>query len=334
MNRSNAEAASLPHAAIPGRSRLRQILQAGGFALTAEITPPVSANLADLLAKASPLKDLADAVNVTDGAGARAHLESTVSAHTLLQQGIEPILQLTCRDRNRIGLQSQLLGAAALGICNVLVLKGDDPTKGDQPEAKAVFDLDAAGLAAMAVSIRDRGELPHGRKVAGSANFVVGVADCPIDPPPGWVPAGLIKKLEAGAEFAQTQFCMDAGVLRRYVARLAEAGITQRLSLLVGVAPLASAKSARWIKNNLYGAIIPDWIIERLDNAGDPLAEGRAICIDLLKEYAEIPGLGGAHIMAPLNEHAIPRVLEALRTAGSPLRAARGAEDTPSAAGR
>jgi methylenetetrahydrofolate reductase (NADPH) len=127
---------------------------------------------------------------------------------------------------------------------------------------------------------------------------------------------------------------MDAGVLRRYVARLAEAGITQRLSLLVGVAPLASAKSARWIKNNLYGAIIPDWIIERLDNAGDPLAEGRAICIDLLKEYAEIPGLGGAHIMAPLNEHAIPRVLEALRTAGCPLRAARGAEDTPSAAGR
>jgi methylenetetrahydrofolate reductase (NADPH) len=163
------------------------------------------------------------------------------------------------------------------------------------------------------VSIRDQGQLPHGRKVGGSAHFFVGVADAPIDPPPGWTPASLTKKVQAGAQFAQTQFCMDAAVLRRYLARLEESGLTERLSLLIGVAPLTSAKSARWIKNNLFGSIIPDWMIDRLDKAGDPLAEGRAMCVDLLKEYAEIPGVSGAHLMAPLNEHAIAQVIESLR---------------------
>src|SRR5277367_2022756 len=284
----------------PGRSRLKRILEAGQFALTAEITPPASSSLSELLGKAAPLKGLADAVNVTDGASARAHLESTIAASALLQDGIEPVLQLTCRDRNRIALQSQLLGAAALGLTNLLVLRGDDPKAGDQPDAKPVFDLDSVGLATTAVSIRDHGQLPYGRKVGGSAHFFVGVADSPIDPPDGWAPAGLIKKVEAGAEFAQTQFCMDANVLRRYMSRLKESGVTDRLHVLVGVAPLASAKSARWIKSNLFGSIIPDWIIERLDKAADPLAEGCAICIDLLRQYAEIPGVGGAHIMAPL----------------------------------
>jgi methylenetetrahydrofolate reductase (NADPH) len=315
MNRSSnlsPEVATL-HGVASRRSRLQQILESGRFALTAEITPPASSDLADLLAKAAPLKGLADAVNVTDGAGARAHLESTIAASVLLQHGIEPILQLACRDRNRIALQSQLLGAAALGITNLLVLKGDDPTRGDQPEAKAVFDLDTAGLAATAVSIRDAGQLPHGRKVGGAAHFFVGVADAPIDPPAGWSPSGLAKKVESGAQFAQTQFCMDAAVLRRYLARLAESGFDKRLHLLIGVAPLASAKSARWIKSNLFGSIIPDWIIERLEKAADPAAEGRAICVDLVKEYAEIAGVSGVHLMAPLNEQSIPPVIESLR---------------------
>jgi methylenetetrahydrofolate reductase (NADPH) len=299
----------------PGRSRLRALLKAGEFALTAEVTPPASSDLRELLAKAAPLKGLADAVNVTDGAGARAHLDATVASVALLQEGIEPILQLTCRDRNRIALQSQLLGAAALGITNVLMLKGDDPRAGDQPDAKPVFDLDTAALAATAVCIRDRGELPYGRKVGGSAAFFVGVADAPVDPAPDWAPVGLIKKVEAGAEFAQTQFCMDAKILRRYLERLRESGLVGRLPLLIGVAPLASAKSARWIKQHLFGSIIPEWMIERLDKASDPRAEGRALCVDLLKEYAEIPGVSGAHVMAPLNEHAIPAVIEAFRQA-------------------
>lgn len=292
--------------------RLQRILEKGQFVLTAEITPPASSDLAELLAKAAPLKGLADAVNVTDGAGARAHLESTVAASVLLDNDIEPILQLTCRDRNRIALQSQLLGAAALGIDNLLLLKGDDPTKGDQPEAKAVFDLDSAGLAATAVEIRDHRRLPHGRPVGGAADFFIGVADAPIDPPPGWIPASLIKKVESGAQFAQTQFCMDADIVRRYVARLADSGLG-KLHLLVGVAPLASAKSARWIKSNLAGSIIPDPFVDRLERARDPAAEGRAICIDFVKQLREIAGVGGAHIMAPLNEAAVVEVIEALR---------------------
>jgi methylenetetrahydrofolate reductase (NADH) len=313
MNRSSTLSPQVANLQAPARSRLKQILDSGRFAFTAEITPPASSNLAELLAKAAPLKGLADAVNVTDGAGARAHLESTVAASTLLQHGIEPILQLTCRDRNRIALQSQLLGAAALGIANLLVLKGDEPSKGDQPDAKAVFDLDAAGLAATAVAIRDHGRLPNGRKVGGTAHFFVGVADAPVDPPEDWSPASLTRKVEAGAQFAQTQFCMDAGVLRRYMGRLVQGGLTERLHMLIGVAPLASAKSARWIKNHLKGSVIPDWVVDRLDKAGDPQAEGLAICVDLLREYAEIPGVGGAHIMAPLNEQAIPALIESLR---------------------
>jgi methylenetetrahydrofolate reductase (NADPH) len=288
-------------------------LAARKFALTAEITPPVSSDLAELLAKAAPLKGLADAINVTDGAGARPHLDSMVAALALLNEGMEPILQVTCRDRNRIALQSQLLGAAALGITNLLLLKGDDPRAGDQPDAKPVFDLDTAALAATAAGIRDRGELPYGRKVGGSADFFIGVADSPMDPAPDWMPVGLTKKLEAGAQFAQTQFCMDAQILRRYIARLRESGIGDRMPLLIGVAPLASAKSARWIKQHLFGSIIPEWMIERLDQASDPQAEGRAICVDLLEEYAEIPGVSGAHLMAPLNERAISTVIEVFR---------------------
>lgn len=294
-------------------SDLRQRIRSGAFVLTAEITPPLSADPKDLLERAAPLKGLADAVNVTDGASARAHLESTVAAYLLLRSGIEPILQLTCRDRNRIALQSHLVGAAALGIVNVLALTGDDPKAGDQPDAKPVFDLDSTALVATAVSIRDEHRLPYGRAVAGSPDYFIGVADMPLDPLGGWQPLSLKKKIDAGAQFAQTQFCMDTDVLRRYLARLGEHGLLAAFSVIVGVAPLASAKSARWIVDNLKGSIIPDWIVVRLDAAADPKAEGEAICTDLLAEMREIPGVSGAHIMAPLNDAAIPRVIERFR---------------------
>ena len=295
---------------------LRDKLNSGKFVMTAEVTPPLSSDPKDLLDKALPLKGFADAVNVTDGASARAHLDSMIAATILLQNGIEPILQLTCRDRNRIALQSELVGAAAMGIQNILVLTGDDPKKGDQPDAKPVFDLDSAALIATAAHIRDKGELPHGRKVGGEFHFLIGAADAPSDPKEGWVPSGLLKKIESGAEFAQTQFCMDTGVVRRYMARLAEHGVTDKLKFLIGVAPLASARSGRWMKENLFGTVIPDWIIERMDKAEDPKAEGQKIAVEVLLELSEIPGVSGAHLMAPLNEHAIPGVIEGVRAAG------------------
>jgi methylenetetrahydrofolate reductase (NADPH) len=286
---------------------LKEKLASGRFVMTAEITPPVSCNAADLVAKAAPLKGLADAINVTDGAGARAHLDAVAAAAILLREGIEPILQFNCRDSNRIALQSELMGAAALGIRNLLLLKGDDPRQGDQPEAKPVFDYDTAALTKVAAALRDRGELPTGRKVGGRAEFFIAAADVPIDPPAGWQPNSLKGKIEAGCEFVQTQFCMDAGVARRYLARLAEHGVT--LPFLIGISPLRSAKSARWMKEKLFGTIIPDAMIARLEAAGDPAAEGRRLCLDLMRELAAIPGVAGVHIMAPGNEAAIADVI-------------------------
>jgi len=292
---------------------LERRLRAGEFAITAEITPPLSVNPQDLVDRALPLRGLADAVNVTDGASARAHMDTLTSAALLARSGLEPVLQLTCRDRNRIALQSLLLGAAAQGIRNMLALRGDDPSVGDQPDAKPVFDLDATALLATAATMRDRHQLPNGRAIEGSIEFFLGAADMPIDPPADWIPASLLRKLEAGAQFVQTQFCMDAAVLRRYMARLADHGIPERIYLLIGLAPLASARSARWIRDRLFGSIIPDALIERLEAAGDPKAEGRRICVELMHEYQEIPGVAGVHLMAPLNEAAVPAAIAEFR---------------------
>jgi methylenetetrahydrofolate reductase (NADPH) len=273
----------------------------------------VSADRGELLAKALPLKGLADAVNITDGAGARPHLGAVTAAAILVEQGIEPVLQLTCRDRNRIALQSDLLGAAASGIRNLLMLRGDDPSAGDQPDAKAVFDLDPRALLETARRMRDAGELPTGRKFSGRADFFLGSADNPVDPPPGWKPASLQAKIDAGAQFVQTQFCMDAGVVRRYMARLAELGMADKLSFLIGIVPLRSAKSARWIKEKLFGAVIPDALIDRMERAGDPATEGRRICIDMVRELTDVPHVTGVHIMAPGNDAAVPEIIKAAR---------------------
>ena len=205
-------------------SLLQARLGSGQFVVTAEITPPVSTDPAEFLRRALPLKGLVTAVNVTDGAGAKVHMSSLAAAHFLVQNGIEPIFQMTCRDRNRIALQCDLLGAAALGIRNILVLAGDDPKKGDQPDAKAVFDVDSRALIAMAHGLRSEKKLPSGTPIEGAFNLMIGAADIPLDPPADWSPKGLLAKAAAGADFVQTQFCMDTGIVRRYAQRLREIG--------------------------------------------------------------------------------------------------------------
>jgi methylenetetrahydrofolate reductase (NADPH) len=296
----------------PPHSSLAQRLAAGRFVITTEIVPPVSCSPDDLTAKALPLRGLADAVNVTDGAGAHAHMSATAAAALLVGIGIEPILQLTCRDRNRIALQGELMGAAALGVRNLLLLRGDDPTAGDQPEAKPVFDLDSRTLTQTARAIRD-GRLPHGVQVAAAAPFFIGAADVPIDPPPGWQPDTLMAKVKAGAQFIQTQFCMDTAILRRYAGRLAEAGLSGRVFLLVGVSPLRSAKSAAWMRRHLFGTIIPETMVARLAQADDAAGEGRKICVETIEELSLIPGVAGVHIMAPGNAAVVPEVIAAAR---------------------
>jgi len=292
-------------------SELQRQLRSGTFVVTAELTPPVSSDPTEFIDRALALRGLVTAINVTDGAGARSHMSSLAAAHFLVKNGIEPILQLTCRDRNRIALQGELLGAAALGIRNVLALRGDDPKTGDQPDTKAVFDLDTTGLLAMAHRMRSEGRLPTGTQIKGRVKLVLGAAELPVDPPADWRPDGLKAKLEAGADFIQTQFCMDAGVVRRYAARLLDLGIAQRLPILIGVAPIASVRSARWMKEKLYGALIPDEIVARLERAADPKSEGKKICIELMQQLVETPGIAGVHVMAPQNHAALAEVIAA-----------------------
>ena len=278
---------------------LRRLLASGRFAVTAEVTPPLAADAGALLAKAAPLKGRVDAINVTDAAGARVAMSSFAAAAILAQDGIDPVCQVTCRDRNRIALAGDLIGAAAQGVTNILVLYGDDPSGGDQPDAKPVHDLDSKAVMQMARQMRDEGVLPSGRAIESPPQFFIGAADTPRDPEPDWQPSGLQAKREAGADFVQTQFCFDLAMARRYLARLNEAGITERLKMLVGVGPIASARSARWMRDNLFGVSVPEHVIDRLDGATDAAAEGRRICIELIQGLSETPGVAGVHVMAP-----------------------------------
>lgn len=295
----------------PPASGLERALRARRFVLTAELTPPVATDPEALLSRAREIRGLATAVNLTDGAAARAHMSALAAAHLLAQAGVEPVLQLTCRDRNRIALQGDLLGAVALGVRNVLVLRGDDPAAGDQPEAKPVFDLATTELLALAARMRRERRLPPGTPIEGAVPLVLGAAETVVDPAPGWRPEGLLAKLRAGADFVQTQFCMDPAVARRFAARLLELGIAERLPVLVGVAPIPSARSARWMRDKLYGSVIPDALIERLERAADPRQEGRAICVETIRALAATPGVAGAHVMAPVDHAGLAEVLRA-----------------------
>lgn len=317
------EAALAQPAAAATRSPggLEAALRAGRFVVTAETSPPDAGAPAPLLARALCLKGVADAVNVTDGAGAKAHMSALAAAALLARNAIEPVLQFTVRDRNRLALQGDLLGAAALGVPNILCLHGDDVKAGDQPQAKPVNDIDSRELMRTAKRMRDEGTFPSGRAIEPRPRLLIGAADTPQDPKPGWKPDGLMAKIEAGADFVQTQFCFDTAMLRRYLDCLAQHGLTERLFVIVGAGPLASAKSARWMNDNLFGVSIPEAIIARLEKATDQKAEGRRICVELLQELSETRHVAGAHLMAPRQEAAIAEAILAAGVRGRPRAA-------------
>lgn len=299
----------------PGR--LERVLTEGGFAITAETTPPLSADPAKVVQRTADLKGLVHAVNVTDGAGARAHLSSFAAAYFMQRENdLEAVLQFTTRDRNKLALERDLLGVSGFAIPNVLCLSGDPLSKGDEPEATAVNDIDSAGLVATAAMMRDQAQLPSGREIEPPPRYFIGVADMPIDPSADWQPKNLMAKIEAGADFAQTQFCFDMAVLGRYLARLEEFAIPERLPILVGLAPLASARQARWMRENLFGTIIPDALIERLESAPHARAEGRRICVELMGALKEMPGVAGVHLMG---HQAEPQIALTIRESGLSL---------------
>lgn len=294
-------------------SKLRNKIRAGQFVITAEIVPPLSAGPAKLLHEAEQFEGLVDAINVTDAAAGRTSMSSFASAAILAANGHEPILQVTCRDRNRIALAGDLIGAAAQGIENLLVLRGDDPKGGDQPDAKPVFDFESIDLLVLARDLRDKKALPSGRAVDSPPTFFIGGADVPRKPDDKWSPVPLQKKIDAGADFVQTQFCFDLDVARAYIDRLRKEGILDKLAVIIGVGPIRSAKSARWMNENLFGVHVPEPIIARLDAAADQAAEGRRVCAELIRGLREIEGVAGAHLMAPAQgPDAIAAVLKSL----------------------
>lgn len=291
------------------QSRLKRLLEAGAFVVTAETTPPVSSDPTALLEATASLRGWADAVNVTDGAGAKSHMSSLAAASLLMQAHIEPVLQFTVRDRNRIALQNDLLGAGALGISNILCLTGDDVSAGDQPDAKMVMDMDSRSLMALARDMRDTLQLPTGRPLGQSPNLFIGAADAPREPDEQWSTANIQSKIDAGAQFFQTQFCFDVPLVQRYMQRLTDEGVLEQTYFLIGIGPIASAKSARWMNQNLFGVDIPGSIIDRLDQANDQAAEGRSVCLELIQELREVSGVSGVHLMGPRVERSAAQVI-------------------------
>jgi 5,10-methylenetetrahydrofolate reductase len=292
-----------------GGSRLAEALDRGTFVVTAELSPPDSADPADVHARLAPFRGYVDALNVTDGSGANCHMSSLGVSVLLLRAGCEPVMQVSCRDRNRIAIQGDILGAAALGVRNLLCLSGDHVSNGDHPGAKHVGDLDAVTLLAAARIMRDEGRFLSGRKLTTPPRLFLGAADNPSAPLPESRVARLAKKIEAGAQFLQTQYCFDLDRLERYMAMVRDAGLAGRARILVGVGPIASAKTARWLRTRVPGVHIPDAIVERLERAERPREEGKRICIELIRRIREIPGVAGVHVMAPKQDHLVPEIV-------------------------
>ncbi len=291
-------------------SKLAQVLQAGQFAMTAETSPPDSSSPQSVLDRVVCLKGMADAVNVTDGASARVHMSALAAAAIMAREGIEPVLQQTTRDRNRLALQGDVLGAAALGIHNFLCLTGDKMAAGDQPDAAEVFEIDSGELMRQMRDMRDAGTYPSGREINPAPSLFLGAAEMPAEPGDNWPAARLQAKIDNGTQFFQTQYCFELEKVKRYCRALVDGGFTEQAHFLIGIGPLASARSARWMNENLFGVHVPDEIIKRLEAADDQKAEGRAICAELLQGFSEIEGCAGAHLMAPHGEASCAQVIK------------------------
>ena len=261
------------------------------------------------------LSEVADGINATDASGANVHMSSVAICALLTQAGYEPVLQISCRDRNRIAIQGDLLGAAAMGVKNVLCLTGDDVSAGDQPQAKRVFDFDSIRLLNTAKIMRDQGQFLSGRKLEVKPNLFLGAASNPFVQPFAWRPQRLAKKIEAGADFIQTQYCFDVARFRSFMAQVRDMGLHEKAYILVGVGPLRSDKTAEFIRTKVPGIVIPDEVVDRLRKTPKEkkVAEGKQICIEIIQQIREIEGVAGIHIMAYRQEEL---VVEIVREAG------------------
>ncbi len=294
-------------------SRLEKVLKAGHFAVTAECGPPKGADVSVVETKARHLVGCVDAVNVTDNQTAIVRMSSVAACTILKQMGLEPILQMVTRDRNRIALQSDLFGAYALGIRNVLCLTGDHQCFGNQKQATGVFDLDSIQLVRTVKDLRDEGKMIGGEEIKCPPKMFIGAAENPFADPTSWRVVRLGKKVEAGVDFIQTQCIYNVDVFKKFMAQAVDMGLTEKVSILAGITPLKTAAMARYMAKNVAGMDIPTALIDRMAAVPkeDQAREGIKIAAETLQQVREIKGVAGVHIMAIEWEDRVPEIVKA-----------------------
>jgi methylenetetrahydrofolate reductase (NADPH) len=291
-------------------SNLEKVLDAGKFAVTAEIGPPQSSNPEPLTHHAKMLKGFAEAFNLTDNQTAVVRLSSIASAVIIMRESIEPVIQMTCRDRNRIALQSDLLGAAALGVRNVLCLTGDHQIFGNEKGAKNVFDFDSIVELQVFDALRREGKLVGGEVIKDPPKVYLGCAENPFATPYEFRVSRLGKKVAAGADFCQTQAIFDMDMFEKWMDEIRSRGLDKKIHILAGVIPMKSAGAARYMKNKVPGMIVPNHIVDRMKSAKDAKEEGIKLCLEQIDHLKTVKGVHGVHIMAVAWEEIVPKIVE------------------------
>jgi methylenetetrahydrofolate reductase (NADPH) len=283
----------------------REAIQKQDFVVTAELNLTRESDARAVVEQATVLGAQVDAIQVPDSPDARVQMTPLAVSSILLRNGFDPIAHLSCRDRNRVALESELLSLGAMGVTSVLLLRGDELPGDHRPRIKQVFELGGKKLIESARTLADD------PTVASAPDFCIGTVATVFNPKAAWQPGSLLAKVEAGARFIQTQLCFNTAALGRYMTHLVEARLTWRASIIVSVAVLPSAVSARWLRENLRGSLVPNKVIRRLEQARNPEQEGVAICAEILQELREIPGVSGAHLMTPGDPETIPAAIRA-----------------------
>ncbi len=293
-------------------SKLEKVLEAGKLAVTAECGPPQGADAEIVRKKASYLKGYVDACNVTDNQTSIVRMSSLAACLIVKEVGIEPLLQMVVRDRNRIALQSDILGAAAHGIGNILCLSGDHQIFGQDPGAKNVFDIDSIQLVAMAKLMRDEGKLPSGKELEGSPRMLIGAAVNPFADPFDFRVTRLAKKISAGVDFVQTQCIYNLDKFEQYMHQVRDRGLTEKVHVLAGVTPLKSTGMAKYMRTKVAGMDIPDGVIQRMKDAGKERGkeEGLDLLCETIERLKKIDGVRGVHIMAIEWEEIVPEIVK------------------------
>src|SRR5215470_8902166 len=291
-------------------SALRRSLESAQTTVTGEVGPPRGADPEAVRRKVEPLRGWLDAVNIPDGQSAHVRMSNWAGSLLALAAGVEPVMQVTCRDRNRIALQSDLMSAAALAIPNVVLMTGDHPRFGDHPDAKPVFDIDGVQLVWTARTMRDEGRLLSGRKLDPPPSWLIGTVENPFAAPQRFRAARLAKKVAAGAEFVQTQFVFDVPLFARFMADVRDLGLTEQCTVLAGIGPIRSPRALNFMRTQVPGIHIPDDVVHRLTSV--PLdrfaAEGVRLCAEIAAQVREIPGVGGVHVMVFGKEGLVPEI--------------------------